>query len=986
MKCYILLVVFVLCLGNLFSVKPTFPKDPAISPDGTKVCFAWNNDLFIVPFIGGTAVRLTSGKGEESMPAFSPDGKWIAYTGNKNGYSSIYIIPAEGGEARELAATNLTLWSWFPDSKRLLVSDPVYTKAYLSFDTENGRMEQVAGLAADFADVSSSGMNIIYCTSGDPYRKRYQGSLNGDLWEIDLSTQEYRRLTNTPYTERYPVYSKTKVSTIYYCRPVGNQFQLFKASTDSMEEAIQLTSLKDFSARDLSIAWSSDRLVFEYLNHIYSWDEETHQAKQIEIDIKEDLFSDLPSIKLYSNNIGSFQVSPDGKWMLFSQDSNLFYSSIPFSEVKQLTFNHPILAGFLVLPDNVHYLMATRGREGCSLTKFNITDLHDEEKIPWDSGRNIKGLSVCSDNLVEVKYSERNKPDRVVYFDKNVRKIVFTIDNDSVTDGLFSRDGKRFFYFNEGYGRNLTLKYRELGKSESSFLASYSNTSQKSLASDNDGKVLFVNMDNIIISYDIAELINNKDEYLTNGNVIIKSDGFVYLVDIIGNDVFYLKENKGILELHKADFFGQNDMRISENRFDSMIYMKGLKRIYVKQGAKLFLADLREDKLEPYTISYKSIIDQTTMHSRIFEQIWSIFKQEYYDPSMRGLDWNQLYDVYSPLLNDVRSDDDLCYLVDELLGDLNSSHTGFYPKSTTNNNRDVALIGLELNYYTKRDIGIEIKGVFKQGELARKYHAKPGDVLLSMNNIELKPNSNLHPYLTDAIGEQIRFSMLQNGNIIRGEITGLTYAEFLDLQYRDKINTRKIMVNSLSQGKIGYIHIKGMNDEGFENFQKELADAKNINQALIIDVRDNGGGWTHYRILDELLRQTELYQVSASLDYGYWGEPVNAFAIPKVLLINQNCASATEAFAHIFRRRHLGQIIGVCTQGAVIGTGQTSLIDGSVLLTPMQGVFTSPSILSDMDGMGVQPDIVIEQTPPHVINGLDVQLEKAVSELLKDME
>jgi Tol biopolymer transport system component len=512
-------LILILVLSAFFvmldALIPTFPDDPAISPDGLSVCFSWNGDLFRVPYEGGVAVRLTSSPGDEVNPIYSPDGSLIAYQGSKDGYSTIYLIPALGGDARELPAANLSLWAWFPDGKKLLVTDGILASSFLSLNLENGSLEHVSGLAGSFADISIDGNKLVYCSDGDPFRKGYRGTLNGDLWEIDLVSQKYTQLTSTDYTERYPVYSKVNPNTIYYAAPSEGQFQLFRVNTNTISTPEQLTSFRDFSVRDISIATNSDRLVFEHFNQIMCWDDKTGKAKALQIEIREDVFPGNIQYKHCENKLKNCCVSPDGKWILFCQDYDLFAVPVEGGDVKQITQDQPLIVDFVILSDSRTFLLSTQDRDGHSLYRGDISLPTSLKKMPWDKAKTIEKLGMDRDSLVYISYSQRNQPNRRVYYDSSAEVMMFEVRDESVEQGIISPDKKWFIYLNNETNANLALKIREIGKSESTLLASYKDAWVQTLALSSDNRSLFVNLGNKIIRYDLIP--ENEYSHEKNG-------------------------------------------------------------------------------------------------------------------------------------------------------------------------------------------------------------------------------------------------------------------------------------------------------------------------------------------------------------------------------------------------------------------------------------------------------------------------------------
>jgi tricorn protease len=184
-------------------------------------------------------------------------------------------------------------------------------------------------------------------------------------------------------------------------------------------------------------------------------------------------------------------------------------------------------------------------------------------------------------------------------------------------------------------------------------------------------------------------------------------------------------------------------------------------------------------------------------------------------------------------------------------------------------------------------------------------------------------------------------------------------------------------VDKLTNGEIGYLHIKAMDGPSLEKFQEDLIENRG-KKALIIDQRFNGGGGIDQELL-QILNQRKQYQLTRGRDSIDVPRPVQAFYGPMVVLQNERSASDAEMFPDGFRRLGLGKLVGVPTMGAVIGTGAFTLMDGSQLRTPGAGVYTSAG--ENMENYGVQPDVWVDNGPADFLAGHDRQVEKAIEVL-----
>ncbi|HZT61160.1 MAG TPA: S41 family peptidase [Pyrinomonadaceae bacterium] len=206
---------------------------------------------------------------------------------------------------------------------------------------------------------------------------------------------------------------------------------------------------------------------------------------------------------------------------------------------------------------------------------------------------------------------------------------------------------------------------------------------------------------------------------------------------------------------------------------------------------------------------------------------------------------------------------------------------------------------------------------------------------------------------------------------------------YATLRYERWVKERRALVDKLSNGRVGYVHIRAMDPPSLRRFEKELREYHN-KEALVIDQRWNGGGNIEQELLGILVQRQ--YQVWQPRGTEATTRPFEGFFGPKVVLQNWRSASNAEMFPAGFRELGLGKLVGTPTMGAVIGTGSYSLIDGSTVRTPGVGVYLYDKKQTNMENYGVHPDILVDNSPEDNLAGRDRQLEMAVQELLKELQ
>jgi tricorn protease len=322
----------------------------------------------------------------------------------------------------------------------------------------------------------------------------------------------------------------------------------------------------------------------------------------------------------------------------------------------------------------------------------------------------------------------------------------------------------------------------------------------------------------------------------------------------------------------------------------------------------------------------------------------------------------------------------------QMIGELNASHTGVSGGGRSDNTERVS------TRYPGFDLEADSSGYYKVSHLYKKGPADHdyirisiGDFILAVNGKPLKTSDNYWKFFNLIAGRKLE--LLVNSkpqtdgawSVSYEPISGATQA---DLDYERWVDEREKMVEHLSSGDIGYLHIRAMDQRSYQKFQRDLLD--NLGKkALIIDERFNGGGGIDQELL-QILNQRIKYQSWRGRDSVEVPRPVQAFFGPMCVLQNERSASDAEMFPDGFRKLGLGKLVGVPTMGAVIGTGAYRLMDGSMIRTPGSGVFTASG--ENLENYGVQPDVWVDNTPEDFLAKRDRQVEKAVEVLKAPMK
>ena len=381
-------------------------------------------------------------------------------------------------------------------------------------------------------------------------------------------------------------------------------------------------------------------------------------------------------------------------------------------------------------------------------------------------------------------------------------------------------------------------------------------------------------------------------------------------------------------------------------------------------------------------------VDRPAEWAEMFDDAWRTMKYRFYDAKMHGMNWDAMRAKYRPLVEYVGDRQELLNIVNEMIGELNASHTGAAPPpgGSTQGAAQTGHLGLELEPDAQAG-RYRVTHIYEDGPSDKDWvKVAVGDYLIAIDGKNVRVGDEYWEHLNYRLNRKVAVTFNNKASeegAWRTRIEPTSMGNYAQLRYERWVKERRDLVTKLSNGRVGYVHIQAMNQPSLRKFEKELREYRD-KEALVIDQRWNGGGNIEQELLAILVQRQ--YQVWQPRGTEPMGRPFAAFFGPKVVLQNWRSASNAEMFPAGFRALGLGKVIGTPTMGAVIGTGSYSLIDGSTVRTPGVGVFLADPKRTNMENNGVQPDLLVDNSPEDNLAGRDRQLEAAVEELMKQLQ
>ena len=1064
---------------------------------GDKVVFTYGGDLWLASTSGGLASRLTAHPGLELFAKFSPDGKWIAFTGQYDGDEQVYIIPVSGGVPKQLtfypARGPLTprwgydnqVYGWTPDGKSV-----IFRSGREYFDLGDSRLYTVSASGgmpdalpmpkSGAGDLSPDGSKAVYSPLFRDFRtwKRYSGGWAQQLYIFDLKTHAQEKITDNPRANRDPMWIGAKIFFSSDRDGTNNLFSFDPAT----KKTDQLTNSTKWDVR-----WPStdhkNQIVYELDGELNIFDASSGQSRHISIEVPNDGVSMRPTQASAAEQIEDVSLSPKGERALFVARGDIFTAPIEKGPTRNLTDS-----------SNAHDKWGRWSPDGAKIAF--ISDLDGEDEVYLINQDGSGKPEELTHDFHAMLYAPEWSPDgkRLAFSDKDGKLYVLTLDDKRVAqiakdhggnlrDYTWSRDGGHIaFTLSNPNGFSSIYIWSVAGTEVHRVTSDLFNAGDPSW--DPDGNYLYYvathdfqpalsqiefnyatdradgifalslrkdvknpfppESDEVTITKDgdqpaasesdksedkKSEKAEKKDEKKSEKKEEKKTEkpkeylhidfdglaGRVTRVPIQGDNYRGLSVSKEYLIYGRAGtpFYGRDAyppaalVLFSFKDRKETTLAEGLRSFTVSDDGKKVLTRAEHDfklydakpegKANPKTISTANLlVDRVPQQewAEIFNEVWRRYRDFYYAPNMHGYDWDALRKQYAALVPFVAHRSDLNYVLGEMVSELSTSHSyiegGDYemPKRPQD-----ALPGatFELDRAAGRYRIAKIYRGQNEEELYRSpltevgVDAREGDYILAIDGEDLTADKNPYQLLRNKANRPVQLTLSSKPSADGARhISYRPITTERNLIYLDWVAHNREAVSKATNGRVGYIHIPDMGAAGIREFIKFYY-PQIRKEALIVDVRGNGGGNISQMLIERLRRQllgTDFDRVS-----DYTGTyPGAVFYGPKVCLLNETSASDGDIFPYMFRQAGLGPLIGKRTWGGVVGiAGRGPLLDGGTVFVP-EFATASADGKYVIEGHGVDPDIVVENDPASVIEGRDPQLERGISEVMKALE
>jgi C-terminal processing protease CtpA/Prc/Tol biopolymer transport system component len=1010
--------------ASRLTIHPGYEAGPLYSPDGSTIAFTGsrygNADIFSIPAAGGPVKQLTYNSAGDIAVSWNGNNEVVFSTSREfkqiERPFEVYAIQVKGGTERRLLDA--------------VCHDPAYSP--------DGRY--LALVRGDINPVA---------------REDYDGPSNRELWLYDKKTRTYEKLPGFTTNDIMPKWAGNR--TLYFLSSADGTYNLYKLAIGENGKAAgspeKLTNFKEDAIRHFDISSDGSTLVFEKdLNLFIAKTSDVKNMRKLAVTINADDRLDPNELKTFTTGMNNYSISPSGKWIAFEQRGEIFVKEANKDKSRSVNVsNHPYRDQSPVWVNDSVLLFSSDRNDGNfdfyvvkssdptqkdlywslkqTITRVTNTPLDESDPVVSNKGKQIvfnrgagsfllanldstgkmSGEKVLVDEKWttpgEVTWSPDDKFLAYTMTDlyANYEVMIHPLDGKSKpvnvsmhprTDRspVWSPDGSKLGFISARNNRTddvwfVWLKQSDWEKTRPDWTDSPEEPKKDSKDKGKQPVAITIDFENI------HERVVQVTSFSGNeSNLAISSDGEVFYYTTqsstaTGSDLYSIKWNgEDLKELTKG---GSNPAGVRMDAQGANLYLVrrgALARINTKTAAQEAL---------PYAAKMK--IDYAAEREQIFEEGWRAIRDGFYDPNMHGYNWKNLHDEYKPACMAASTTEDFRDMFNLMLGELNASHMGMSnPARIETQTVNTANLGAELEPVPG---GMKVVRVIPQTPADRKgSKLSAGDVIISVNGSPVSASGNFYEGMNGLANEQILLQVKGADGATR-EVALRPTASVREQLYQEWVNDRKKLVDQYSNGRIGYIHVQGMNMPSFEVMEREFTAAGYGKDAIIIDVRYNGGGSTTDYLMAVLNYKQHAYTVPRGAsdnlekdklkfrDYYPTGERLvyAAWLKPSIAICNEGSYSNAEIFSHAYKQLGVGKLVGQPTNGSVISTGAQGLMDGSMVRMPRRGWFTKATDKNQELGPAV-PDILVENDVDWIGKKEDKQLKVAVETLLKDLK
>ena len=1023
--------------------QPSYESAPVWSPDGKKIAFASDrnggSDVFIMHADGGTALRLTFNSAAETPQAFTPDGKSVLFSAAIQDPATsalfptarmpeLYSVPVSGGRSSQVLGTPAFSMTFLPDGKSFVYEDnkgleDIFRKHHTSSVTRDiWRYDASTGKHTNLTNRGGEDRNPVLGADGKTIyflSERNGGTFN--VYSMDInSPSDVKKLTNfTTHPVRFLSQANNGLSAFTYDGEIytmANGGKPQKVNIDvTVDDAQPVDDIRVASADEAAVSPDGKQVAFVRRGELFVTATEHPSTKQI---------TSTPE------NESDIAWAPDGRTIYYTSERdgnyNIYKATIAreddpnFSNATVINEEPVFAKGKL---DRTCPVVSPDGKKLAYIldrNKLMVKDLKTgAEKQLTDGSTNptrTKGFAARwspDSRWIAIDY---NDPRHIPYtdiaiIDANTGKLTRITDSGYFDEGPhWVLDGNAILFLSERYGMrahaswgsqyDVMLAFLNKDAYDKFMLSEEDYALQKELEKTNkkksadkpakdgakkaDDKAKDESADKdsvkpIKIDFDGIE---DRVVRLTPGSTAIADA----ILSKDGETLYFIGAFENGYDLWKRDLRKRGELKraatLGRGRAGALDMDKE-GNLYIV-GSQVKKVNGKTDKVTPVNFSASMKMDPAKEREYMLRHVYNEERERFYNPNLHGVNWDKMYADYAKFLPHINNNYDFANLLSELLGELNVSHTGGRYRGLPANDATASL-GL-LYDMTYNGDGLKVAEVLEDGPFDNTWTAmKSGAVITKINGTKLTKDTDPAQLLNEVGHGKTLISFTAPGAKAETEevILPISAAQQNDMLYNRWIKQREHLVDSLSNGRLGYVHIKSMDDASYRRIYSKILGKYSDRDGIVIDTRWNGGGRLHEDI--EVLFSGQKYLTQDVHGVPTSSMPSRRWNKPSIMIICEANYSNAHGTPWVYKHQNLGKLVGMPVPGTMTSVNWVTLQDPSLVFgIPVVGFRTAEG--NYLENTQLEPDIKVALDPATVVKGQDAQIEAAVKSLLNDIK
>ena len=1004
--------------ARLLVSHPATESRPLYSPDGKRLAFISNRtgggDIYLLTFATGELKRLTFDDGNEHLDAWSRDGKWIYYSSTSRdigGMNDIFRVSADGGTPMQVSADRF--------------------------------------VNEFFAAPSPDGQTIAFSARGNAsaqwWRKGHSHLDEAEIWTLRLgATAVYEKISGGGAREVWPMWSADGRS-IYYVSDRSGAQNIWVRPAGGQPK--QVTQFKDGRVLWPDISYDGRMIVFERNFGVWKLDPANGQASEVKI--TKHGAPPVPVVEHLSlnNQFQDLALSPDGKKVAFVARGEVFAASAKDGgDAARVTHSYARESQIDWLPDSKRIVYVSE-RDGAAHLFLYDFSTDSETQLTRDAlgdggprispdgkqlaflrdGRELHVMDLDSkqDRTVAKGYLGRGQraiawsPDSkwLAYVGLNAKafrnvfavpaaggdgRVVSVLPNGNTSNLSWSPDGT-YLIFNTNQRTeeaqvvrvDLILRtpkfredqFRDLFKDEPQ-QRSERQTGEQPGGAPREARRPAPKPVEIVFD-EIRRRASFLEVGVSVNSTTISPDGkwLLLTASAAGQQNLY---TYSLDETARTPAVARQLTSTAGFKSDAQ-FSPDSREVYYLEGGRINVIQLENRQPRQINVTAELDVDFSLEKMEVFRQAWTYMRDGFFDEKFNGVNWEAVRAEYEPRIAGCQTPDEMRRLLNLMVGELNSSHMGVSGPGGGRGGAEtgVGKLGLRFDRAEYENAGrLKVTEVIALSPSAVSRQIQPGDYLVAVDGAKIGTGSNLDQLLENKIGHRVALSVSSSADGAGARevaVQPISQGAEKNLLYRQWVESNRAYVERISGGRLGYVHMNDMSEGSLTRLYTDLDSDNRSKEGVVVDVRNNNGGFVNVYAIDVLSRRGYLIMTTRGLPAAPARSVLGqrSLELPTILVTNQHSLSDAEDFTEGYRALKLGKVVGEPTAGWIIYTGSQTLVDGTTIRMPGTRITTADGVNMELNPRPV--DIPVTRPIGESLTGKDSQLDAAVRELLKEI-